>query len=141
MLKNTIKLLSFLGLMSLFIIIDFNLFRFYFSTTSTIILIINCVFYGSILLLQGFILGSIGGQFSKPKEPESSSQITTIQNHVDDLKNYIFRPLDLKQTHFEMLEQIANLINKNIVETNESIIESLYSELIKSGELKIRKVA
>ena len=98
MLKNTIKLLSFLGLMSLFIIIDFNLFRFYFSTTSTIILIINCVFYGSILLLQGFILGSIGGQFSKPKEPESSSQITTIQ--------------DLKQTHFEMLEQIANLINK-----------------------------
>lgn len=123
----------------------------FFLAISTILMAINFYVFLAIgfniyllfllTILEVFFLGSIAGNFSKPKEPESSSRITTIQNHVDDLKNYNFRPLDLKQTHFEMLEQIANLINKNIVETNESIIESLYSELIKSGELKIRKVA
>jgi len=96
-----------------------------------------------LMVLEVFFLSSIAGAFSKQKQKKPNysttpitTTTTTIQNHIEDLKNYVFRPLDLKQTHFEMLEAISNLVNKNVVETNESIIESLYSELIKSGELK-----
>jgi len=90
------------------------------------------------MLLEGFLLAIVAGRFSKQKKTNVTPTTPTniLQNHINDLKNYVFRPLDLKQSTFEKLEAISSRINKNVVETNESIIEALYSELIASGDIK-----
>ena len=57
---------------------------------------------------------------------EKKDNEVSIQEKIKELKEFVFRQLDIKQTTFEKLEVISNIIGKTVPETIESFINELY---------------
>jgi len=137
-LTNSVKYICFLFLCVFFMAVDFYI---------CILVGFNVYLLFLLMILEVFFLGSIAGAFSKPSkkpikikiptQPQTTTRDIIIQEHIEELKKSVFRPLEIKQIVFEKLEAISKRTKNHFtpIETIESVINEMYLTLKKAGDI------
>jgi len=138
-LTNSIKFLWFMFLCVFFMAVDMYI---------CFLVGFNVYLLFLLMVLEVYVLGSIAGAFSKPskkpikiKIPTQPQTTTTrdviVQEHIEELKKSVFRPIEIKQIVFEKLEAISKRTKNHFtpIETIESVINEMYLTLKKAGDI------
>jgi hypothetical protein len=117
-----------LGIFSILFILAV-VFLFYFVSINVIFLWLSIPFC---LLLTLF-----AAKFSKKDMTDSSNErVVDLQEHTKELKEFIFRKIELKQTSYEKLEQISRIKEQVPEEFLENMINEVHKFFVKEGDIK-----